>query len=230
MSYVQETSSSRKIAAIAGTGAIQLLFAGGIVLGLTMTGIVKPEKKYEPTIDFRTDPPPPPPPEQKVEDVKPPSAQKIVAPIPPIPLPSPTPTEIETVTDAPPSDELILIAGPVTADPPAPFVPPPLPPTPSFTPKSASPNNGPTGWITTAEYPRRALTRGWEGSAAYLLTIGTNGRVSDCRVTSGTSHKVLDDATCKWVKRRARFEAATNTDGAKVAGSYSGTVTWTIPD
>lgn len=35
-------------------------------------------------------------------------------------------------------------------------------------------------------------------------------------------------ATCKYVTRRARFEPASNGDGEKVTGAYSGTIRWVI--
>ena len=40
----------------------------------------------------------------------------------------------------------------------------------------------------------------------------------------------LDAATCKLLTRRARFEAASDETGAKIVGSYSGSVRWEIPD
>lgn len=232
MSYVNEANSSQRFAAIAGTGAVQLLVAGGLIFGLTMTGLVEPKPEYVPTIDFTpTSPPPEPPIEDKVEPEAPASTPP-VTPKTVFELPTPDAPIIETTTDIPePTKRVILDAGPLTDAPPAP-PPPPVAkdPPPAFDPVAASPKNGPLGWITTEQYPSVALRRGWEGHGEYLLTIGTNGRVSNCTITQSTGRRVLDDATCKSVKRRARFNPAINSAGEKVSGTYSGKVTWKIPD
>ena len=60
--------------------------------------------------------------------------------------------------------------------------------------------------------------------------IGSNGRVNACEITASSGHAALDEATCKFVTRRARFEPATDSNGAKVVGSYSSKVTWRIPE
>ena len=43
------------------------------------------------------------------------------------------------------------------------------------------------------------------------------------------SHAELDSTTCAVLTRRARFTPATDETGAKVPGSFSGTVTWRLP-
>ena len=58
----------------------------------------------------------------------------------------------------------------------------------------------------------------------------TTGRVTACEVTRSTGNGQLDDATCDFIVRRARFEAATDDTGAKVVGNYTGTVRWRIPE
>ena len=40
----------------------------------------------------------------------------------------------------------------------------------------------------------------------------------------------LDDAACRRISQRARFDPATDETGGKVVGTYAGTVKWEIPD
>ena len=104
----------------------------------------------------------------------------------------------------------------------------PLPPPPPD-PTPPKPRRRP-GRITNNDYPRRALVDEAEGSVAYRLVIGTNGRVSSCELTRPSGNSALDDATCRLIARRARFEPATDETGAKVLGTFTGSVQWQIPE
>ncbi|HEU4651467.1 MAG TPA: TonB family protein, partial [Croceibacterium sp.] len=101
---------------------------------------------------------------------------------------------------------------------------------PPFNPKRATPSNNSSNWITNDDYPRRALVDGAEGSVGYRLVVSTLGRVASCELTQPSGNRALDDATCRLITRRARFEAATDETGAKVLGTYSGSVRWEIPE
>ena len=84
--------------------------------------------------------------------------------------------------------------------------------------------------MTTSDYPTRDLRQGNEGTAEFKLTIGTDGRVSDCRITRSSGHRGLDQATCNKVSQRARFTPARNESNQPMTGSYTGRITWVIPD
>jgi protein TonB len=86
------------------------------------------------------------------------------------------------------------------------------------------------GWITNDDYPRAALVREWEGTLSYRLVVDSAGRVTGCSVTQSSGHRALDEAACRLVTRRARFEPASDATGAATGGSYAGVVTWSIPD
>ena len=62
------------------------------------------------------------------------------------------------------------------------------------------------------------------------MIVGTNGKVSSCEITRPSGNGQLDGATCRYISQRARFDPATDDTGAKVVGTYSGTVSWEIPD
>ncbi len=95
--------------------------------------------------------------------------------------------------------------------------------------RAAKPKNNPGGWATTNDYPSRALSQEREGTTGFRVTVGPDGRVSDCQVTSSSGHADLDAATCSNVKRRARFDPALDNSGNPTSGSYSNRVTWRIP-
>lgn len=60
--------------------------------------------------------------------------------------------------------------------------------------------------------------------------IGSNGRVNECEITRSSGHASLDRNTCRLIERRARFDPATNNRGETTVGTYSGSITWQIPD
>jgi len=97
-------------------------------------------------------------------------------------------------------------------------------------PKSATPRNDRNRWVTTNDYPSSSLRREEEGVTSVRLTVGANGRVSNCSVTSSSGHSRLDDTTCRYMQRRARFNAATDRQGNATTGSYDMSVRWEIPE
>lgn len=129
---------------------------------------------------------------------------------------------------------IIIAPGPIATPSPEPaadLFPRPSPsPTLGFKPRLAQPRNSPAGWATTEDYPGSDLRQGNQGLVRFSLTVGADGNVSACVVTASSGFPGLDAATCDKVSRRARFEPATDASGAKVTGSYAGSVRWVIPD
>jgi periplasmic protein TonB len=134
---------------------------------------------------------------------------------------------VETTFDIPHEREVELV---VRSELPVGPTRPPEPPVALFTPRPPAPANGPAGWVTNNDYPRTAIVREQEGNVGYALGINADGRVEDCRITTPSGFDALDRATCRLIERRARFRAATDSNGAAVAGTWRGTVSWTIPE
>ena len=222
MAYVDRSQDFRsRLAAVAGVSAIHAAIGVVLVIGLSYTGVITKKDGWDPFV-LTPDPlPKPPPPEQK----QPQQTQNSVVTVPPTPYNPPAKTDDWVVVDPVPNDN------PVYVDP-RPAIKPSIEPavTPTFTPSRVRPRNQPSSWLSTDDYPRAPLVDGIEGTAAYRLIVGTNGRVSACEITRSTGNGQLDAATCKFIERRARFEPATDQTGAKVVGSYTGTVTWDIPE
>jgi protein TonB len=225
MSYVNQAQDPRRRAgALAGTVAINAAIGLLVVTGLQFSGMMN-QREYRPIVDFPTPKPPPPQPDpEPTKDQVETKAPTPTAPLPPLPFPpapGPKMDEYDPNLVLPKVDPLPGSGSKVG--------PPPLP-SPSFVPKSARPSNDSSRWITTDDYPRGPLVDGSEGIARYRLVIGTNGSVSSCEVTASTGDKRLDQATCRHLTRRARFEAATDETGAKVMGTYTGSARWEIPE
>jgi periplasmic protein TonB len=95
--------------------------------------------------------------------------------------------------------------------------------------KAAVAKGNPGNWANTNDYPSRALQQEREGTTGFRVTVGADGKVVDCQITSSSGHADLDAATCSNVKRRARFAPATDDDGNPTTGSYANRVRWQIP-
>jgi len=225
MSYANATvSPAARLRAATGVVAIHALVGAGVVLGLTITGVIAPPGPIVDTWDIPATPPPPPQPiPEPVEQTYAPTT----APDPVVRIERDVPITVEPVTPNI-SDTVSLLPPPRTLEVPAPVVTPSV--SPSFSPVGAIPRNGPAGWITTDDYARSDLIREREGTADYRLVVGSDGRVDACEITRSSGHATLDRNTCRLIERRARFDPATNSRGDRVVGTYSGSVTWQIPD
>ena len=225
MSFVQShADQSARAKAVIVVGGVHALLGAGLVLGLTFTVWETPDKnlpsRLYPTAPLPVEPPTPPETSRQNN-----TAVPIPVPVPPNPFHPPEAPEGPPVADNPPAAPTGYIPGPT----PAPTYAP-IPPAPTFSPVAARPSNSPAGWITNADYPSAPLRRGEEGTAAYRLVIGSDGRVNECQITASTGSRTLDTTTCRFLERRARFEPATDQSGRTVVGTYNGQVTWEIPD
>ncbi len=228
MSYANTTASpAARLRAASGVIAIHALVGAGVVAGLTITGTISPPAKIVDTFDVTNPPPPPPPEPQVVPDPAPLPYAPPAAPEPPLRLDRPAPIDVVPVTPNMPTD-LVLVPPPRAIPAPTPAVTPSAPP--AIDPVSASPRNGPAGWITTNDYARSDLVREREGTAGYRLVIGSDGRVDACEITRSSGHSTLDRNTCRLIERRARFDPAKNNRGETTVGTYTGSVTWQIPE
>lgn len=223
MSYLNHAQDpSRKATALTVTIAVHAAIAVVLVTGLSYTGFIKTRDR-NPIVDIPLPPEPPPPPKDEVVPDTP-KTQDFVAPTPLIDLPPVTPIEPKVFDPIVVPDTTVIVR-------PTPNIATPQPqPQPSFAPKRASPRNDASRWVLTDDYPSKALREGAEGVAGFRVVVGSDGRVDACEITRSSGNAQLDEATCKNVTRRARFDPATNGDGQKVVGSYSSTVRWQIPE
>ncbi len=223
MAYIdQHQDPRRRAVAIAGVAAVHAAIGAGLLVGLTVRGYIPAPDIYDPTTFTKPPEPTPPPPRP---DQPKPTDRIVTAPLPPLDLYPDNPTDDVVVTDTLVTDT----TGDVDTN--RLVLPTPQPTVgPAFAPKGARPANRHNSGVTTDDYPRQPLMNGVEGRVGYSLVVSSNGRVSSCEVISSSGNRALDQATCKHISNRARFEAATDERGAKVVGTYTGTVHWQIPD
>jgi periplasmic protein TonB len=239
MAYAdQQGMSANRIIAIVLVAGLHAFIAFALISGLAYEAVKKVKEKME-VVDVKEEEKPPeeepPPPDEKPLEPPP-----ITAPPPPFqpptknPLqPPPPPDKPEPFTPEPAKPANPGGTGVTCPDgsraPSLDACPKPPPPPKQSQKKSAVPKGNPGSWANTNDYPSRALTQEREGTTGFRVTIGPDGRVTDCQITSSSGHADLDQATCANVKRRARFAPALDDDGNPTSGSYSNRISWRIP-
>ena len=216
MAYADQQMSGNKIIAIIIVALIHVALGYALITGLAYNAVKKAIERVT-TVDIEEEvpeeeePPPPPP-----DEVMPPPP---VAPPPPINV-SVAPPQIQTVDTPPPP-------APVFVQPSRPPAPPP-PPAPSRA-RGATPD-GLARWSQRIQenYPARAVRDEVEGRVGVRVTIGPNGRVSDCSVSSPSGSSILDSAACAGMRSYARFNPALDAAGNPTSGSYTTTIVYQL--
>jgi len=215
MAYADQQMSGNKIIAIIIVALIHVALGYALITGLAYNAVKKAIERVT-TVDIEEpepeeEEPPPPEPEQ----VTPPP---IVAPPPPLNI-SVAPPQVTTVTTPPPPAPVIPIARPA---------PPPPPPAPSRA-RGATPD-GLARWSARIQenYPPRAVRDEIEGRVGVRVTVGPNGRVSDCSVSSPSGSDILDSAACAGMRSYARFNPALDAAGNPTSGSYTTTIVYQL--
>ena len=229
MSYAQAANRPNPVAALGALGApaaFGVLLVSGLAIkagieqrDTTLVGVTVP-------ID---EPPPPPEPLPKPKDD---TASKTVTDQVPQYLPPPRP-DTQFTFDNSGSGPITTLTGPgevLGPVDPVDFGIPTPPITPRFDPVSAAPRGNPGGWVTDNDYRSSWISRGYSGVASFTLAIDARGRVTGCTITSSTGYSALDEATCRLLESRARFDPAKDTSGNTVAGSYRSSIRWRIPE
>jgi protein TonB len=105
----------------------------------------------------------------------------------------------------------------------------PAPPAATETPPPPRPTAWPFRMLSEDDYPAAALRGQQEGRVVYRITIGPEGRVSNCDVRISSGSQALDNATCRIVSRRARFTPARDSAGRPIPDTRDGDVLWLLP-
>lgn len=220
MSYAdQPTMSTRKVVAIGLVALLHALLGYAFITGLAYN-VVKKIAADTKVFDVAEEPPPPeetpppPPPEQKVEP-------------PPVVVPPPI-VQAPTVSAAPVIANVPKAPAAPVITPTAPPAPPP-PPKPSVAARASERGNAAT-WVTTEDYPSRALREEREGVTAVAWDVDATGKVVNCRVTASSGSPDLDDAACKNITRRGRYKPAQDASGSPIGDTgFTRRVRWQIP-
>jgi protein TonB len=206
-----------RVYAIIAVAVLHALLAYAVVTGLAYNFMKKAAEDLK-TFDVQEEPPPPPePPPPEQPQVQPPP---IVSPPPINRMPAPSPP-IFSVPSAPPFV-------PTPTAPPA----PPLPPAPPAPPRLVEPAHARanlSSYISDSDYPASAIRAEQQGTTGFRLSIGTDGRVTGCTITSSSGSPALDDAVCRIMRSRARFTPARDDHGNPTTDSTSSRIRWVLP-
>ena len=82
------------------------------------------------------------------------------------------------------------------------------------------------GEITPRDYPRHLGNAGIGGRVGISFTVGVNGRVTSCRVTSSSGIPELDLLTCRLIQQRFVYRPSTDRFGRPIADQVDGEHVW----
>ena len=211
MAYADQQMSGNRITALIIVALIHVFVGYALITGLAYEGVKQIMKKVT-TVDIKKEeekkPPPPPP---KPKDLPPPPIA------PPVRINvAVTPPQIETVATPPPAPPPIVLA------------PPPAAPPPSQA-RGASPK-GQGNWAARIQdnYPGDALRAEKQGRVGVRVTIGPDGRVTACSVTSSSGTPSLDSAACDGMQRYARYNPALDDEGHPTTGAASTAIVYRL--
>ncbi|MDT0507070.1 TonB family protein [Novosphingobium sp. MMS21-SN21R] len=81
----------------------------------------------------------------------------------------------------------------------------------------------------TKDYPAKGRDERIGKRVVILLTVGTDGRPTDCKVWRSSGVPEADAITCKLASDRFRFRPAINADGAPIEATYGWEQRWFAP-
>lgn len=219
MAYGDTVDPTSRVISVVLVGLITFLFGWLLISGLAIDIVKKAAEKLD---VMNVDEPPP------VEEPPPPPPDTKLPPPPPVVIP---PSRFPPPSSAPPVQS--IPEPPPLPPPPTPKYTPPAPPAPPASPdrsRALRSRGNEASWVTTDDYPSSALREEAEGVTGTRLSVGADGRVTNCEVTSSSGNGALDQAACRNLTRRARFEPALDRDGNPVAGSFPKRVRWQLPE
>jgi protein TonB len=222
MAYAATTNPNRRVAVLGAVATLHAVAGYLLVTGLAASFVqtIRPPLVAN-TIPLDPLPPSPPPPAPPTKDAARP-LDPFTAPTTSVTLAPPSEGVVVTLPTLPPfSDGGIGDAVFPTATPSA---------SPSFSASGPRPRGRQGDWVTANDYPGTDLRLEHAGITRVRLTVGSDGRVTDCAVTASSGWPSLDAAACAKLTQRARFEPATDTTGARVSGGFATAVKWEIPE
>lgn len=83
--------------------------------------------------------------------------------------------------------------------------------------------------IVFQNYPPRALAAGEQGAVFFVVRLDKDAHATDCEVTHGSGHPLLDIETCQLIVLHAEFKSAKDANGRLTQQTAEGVVNWTIP-
>lgn len=216
MAYGDTVDPKSRVISVILVGVITFLLGWLLVSGLAIDVAKQVMKKLD-VIDIQEPPPPEEPPPPPPPDTRLPPPTRIEVSVSPVPQVSPNtvaPTPYVAPAPAP---------TPIAVGPPAP------PATPDRS-RPARARGNESSWVTTDDYPSSAQREGAEGVTGTRLSVNAEGRATSCDVTSSSGNSALDQAACRNLIRRARYDPALDRDGNPTTYTVTKRVRWQLPD
>lgn len=201
---------------LAGVAVLHVILGYALISGLALKAIKHIVNPLE-SVNIKEEKPPP--------DEPPPPPPKDIEIPPYVP-----PPEVSVQSDAPPPP---TITTGVVQQPSPPVFTPPAPPAAPAAPAPAPPtqptDRGRGNTITPDDYPDASRRAEEAGVTRITITVAPDGRVSQCAVTQSSGFPRLDEATCRVVQRRWRYNPGTR-DGKPVDATVNKAVRWRLED
>lgn len=212
MAYANEGMSKNRMIALALVALLHIFLGYAFITGLALKAVKAIVQPLE-TVNVKEEAPPP-------EEPPPPPPKDIEIP------PFVPPPEVSIAQDAPTNT---ITTQSEVARPDPPRVAPPAPPAPpaAVTPPSPATPKGRGNVFSDDDFPDASRRAEEQGVTRVSYVIGADGKVTSCTVTQSSGFPRLDDATCKIIMRRFRFNPATR-DGQPVADTKTQPVRWQL--
>jgi protein TonB len=203
--------SKNRMIALALVALLHIFLGYAFITGLALKAVKAIVQPLE-TVNVKEEAPPP-------EEPPPPPPKDIEIP------PFVPPPEVSIAQDAPTNS---ITTQSEVARPDPPRVAPPAPPAPpAAAPPSPATPKGRGNVFSDDDFPDASRRAEEQGVTRVSYVIGTDGKVSSCTVTQSSGFARLDDATCKIIMRRFRFNPATR-DGQPVPETKTQPVRWQL--
>jgi len=95
--------------------------------------------------------------------------------------------------------------------------------------RAVVPKESPARWVQSRDYPRNLLSSGAQGLVQFRLSVGADGKPTQCHIQQSTRPEGFDKAVCDALMRRARFEPALDAQGRPIASYWRSRVRFEIP-
>jgi len=82
---------------------------------------------------------------------------------------------------------------------------------------------------TQPPYPSISVRLGEQGTSSLLVSINTEGSVTDCKVTKSSGSERLDTAACDYVKAHYKWQPPTQL-GKPVTAQTALNIVWNLKD
>lgn len=94
--------------------------------------------------------------------------------------------------------------------------------------RRATPAEPPGNWIKTSDYPADMRKKWQPGLVQFRLIVGVDGVPTACHIQQSTNPEGFDEAVCKGLMKRARFEPALDAEGKPIVSVYMNLVRFQI--